>query len=72
MKKLFASLVSLGILAGSLAAAPEPASAATVVVRTGHHHRHQVCRVVWKTKVVWRHHRKHYVRYKVRQCRWVY
>jgi hypothetical protein len=72
MKTLFASLVSVGILAGSLAATPESASAATITIRTGHHHRHQVCRTVWKTKVVWRNGHRHTVRFKVRKCRWVY
>ncbi|CAN7554065.1 hypothetical protein LJR234_004114 [Mesorhizobium amorphae] len=69
MKKYFLSLVGAAVLAGSMSVAvPEPAQA-----RHWHGHRpHQVCRIVVKKKVVWRHGHKKVIRYKVKRCwlRW--
>jgi hypothetical protein len=64
MKKFFLSLAGAALLAGTMAAVPETAQAAQW---HGHHHR-QVCRIVVKNKVVWRHGRKHVVPVKVRRC----
>jgi Spy/CpxP family protein refolding chaperone len=65
MKKFFLTLTGAAVLAGSMAVmAPEPAMA-----RHWHSHK-QVCRVVVKKRVVWRHGHRHVVRYKVRHCWW--
>jgi len=49
MKKFFLTLAGAAVLAGSMAVAPEPAMA-----RHWHGHK-QVCRVIVKKRVVWRH-----------------
>ncbi|HEY4192972.1 MAG TPA: hypothetical protein VGM46_10040 [Mesorhizobium sp.] len=67
MKKFFLALTGAAMLAGSAMAVPQTAEAAG-----WHHNRpHQVCRVVVKKRVVWRNHRRHVERYRVRQCNWV-
>ncbi|RUW19910.1 hypothetical protein [Mesorhizobium sp. M1E.F.Ca.ET.041.01.1.1] len=65
MKKFFLTLTGAAVLAGSMAImTPAPAMAR-------HWHSHtQVCRVVVKKRVVWRHGHRHVVRYKVRHCWW--
>ncbi|RWC27783.1 MAG: hypothetical protein EOS55_16165 [Mesorhizobium sp.] len=65
MKKFFLTLAGAAVLAGSMAVAPEPAEARHW---QGYRH-HQVCRIVVKKRVVWRHGHRHVVRYKVRHCR---
>jgi hypothetical protein len=66
MKKFFLTLVGAAVLAGSMAVAPEPAMARHW---SGHK---QVCRIVVKKRVVWRHHRRVVIRYKIRRCHWIY
>ncbi|MER8834500.1 hypothetical protein NKJ72_12580 [Mesorhizobium sp. M0045] len=66
MKKFFLTLVGAAVMAGTMAVVPEPAQA-----RHWHGHRHhQVCRIVVKKKVVWRHGHRKVIRYKVRRCGW--
>ncbi|MBZ9703700.1 MULTISPECIES: hypothetical protein [unclassified Mesorhizobium] len=67
MKKFFLSLTGATVLAGSMAViTPEPAMA-----RHWQGHRpHQVCRIVVKKRVVWRHGNRHVIRQKVRRCHW--
>ena len=69
MKKFFLALTSAAVLAATMAFAPEPAVARHLHDQPSHHVRHhKVCRVIWKKRIVWRHHRPHVVRYKVRRC----
>jgi len=66
MKKFFLSLAGAAVLAGSVTiAVPEPAMA-----RHWHGHGREVCRVVVKKRVVWRHGHRRVVVYKVRRCWW--
>ncbi|TIT04343.1 MAG: hypothetical protein E5W87_01300 [Mesorhizobium sp.] len=70
MRKFFLTLAGAAVLVGSMAIAPEPAQAR---YWHGHGHGHgQICRIVVKKKVVWRHGHRKVIRYKVRRChsRW--
>jgi hypothetical protein len=65
MKKFFLTLAGAAVLAGSMAVAPEPAMA-----RHWQGHK-QVCRVIVKKRVVWRHGHRKVIVTKVRRChRW--
>ncbi|AEH89234.1 hypothetical protein NKI77_12270 [Mesorhizobium opportunistum] len=65
MKKFFLTLAGAAVLAGSMAVAPEPAMA-----RHWHGHK-QVCRVIVKKRVVWRHGHRRVIVQRVRRChRW--
>ena len=68
MKKFFLALTGAAVLATSLAIVPDVASARDHRPHWNRHH--QVCRIVWKKRVVWRHHHQHVIRYRVRQCWW--
>ena len=70
MKKIFLTLMSAGLLAGSLSVVPET-SAEAASWRYHNRHHERVCRVVVRKKVVWRHHHRVVVRYNVRKCHWV-
>ncbi|ESY72698.1 hypothetical protein NKH57_22220 [Mesorhizobium sp. M1050] len=69
MKKFFLTLTGAAVLAGSMAViTPEPAMAR----HWSGHRQHEVCRIVVKKKIVWRHGHKRVIRYKVKRCwaRW--
>ena len=74
MKKFFFALAGVAMLAGSAVVVSEPAMASPSQHRYQHNfHKHphrKVCRTVVRKKVVWRHHRRHVVRYKTRICNW--
>jgi hypothetical protein len=80
MRKLFLAFAGVMMIAGSsLVAAPAMARSTDYhQVQQRHHqrphyqkrHHRKVCRTVVRRKVVWRHHRRHVVRYKTRVCNW--
>ena len=68
MKKFLLVLASTAVLFASVPIGVESADAASYGMYRYHH---RVCRLVKVRKVVWRHHYRHVVYYKVRRCHWV-
>jgi hypothetical protein len=68
LKKFFLVLASASVLFGSLTFAADAAESGRAY---RHHHHYRVCRLVKVRRVVWRHHHRHVVYYKVRRCHWV-
>jgi hypothetical protein len=69
MKKFFLVLASAAVLLGSVTIGADATVSGTAYHHGRYHHR--VCRLVKVRKVVWRHHHRHVVYYKVRRCHWV-
>ncbi|RWE80251.1 MAG: hypothetical protein EOS63_13760 [Mesorhizobium sp.] len=66
-EEILPTLTGAAVLAGTMAVmTPEPAMA-----RHWHGHK-QICRVVVKKRVIWRHGHRHVVRYKTKHCWWRY
>jgi hypothetical protein len=64
MKKFFLTLAGAAVLVGSMAVVPEPAMARHW---QGHGHK-QVCRIVLKKRVVWRHGHRKVIIHRERRC----